>query len=454
MERLDKERLRAEIGEGIEPAGYSSLSGLYFFLSLDLVNSTAYKAENDDWNRLTRGFYDDAKNFWSNHEVGSFKPVVWKYAGDEVLFYCRLNSADELIQAVEASYRAVQRVSQTVQTWTKNAGTRLFVKGTSWAAEATYAPPSALDSGGPSVRNLLLQSYLGEQDAQILDFLGPEIDAGFRISQGSMKNALVVSAEVADFMWSRAKREVANRLRVVGYRQLKGVWHGRHYPFVWYRTDWTPESLSSDYQYDDRFKNKFLSGAYAALPNSMDSLRGILTDVGKSWLSNAFSEPTPAASQSELAIATLRPAPMEVHCVAICFAADGRVLLAKRPATKSSHPGCWEFGCAQLKPDEDFQSAMRRDYRSDFGIELEFDRFEGRNCVGWYHFTKNSKTVPGMIFAAVAKGTDLHVAKHEKAEWVAPSALETWAEPLVPRLIEHVRRAQELFAATAPKSTQ
>jgi hypothetical protein len=72
------------------------------------------------------------------------------------------------------------------------------------------------------------------------DFLGPEIDAGFRISKFALRRRLVVSAELSCLLFREraAYTGIEKQLKIVSFQILKGVWTGRHYPIVWYERDW------------------------------------------------------------------------------------------------------------------------------------------------------------------------------------------------------------------------
>lgn len=364
-------------------------------------------------------------------------------------------SVTELQTAVEASYQAVRSVSRTVQSWTAEARTRLYVKGTCWAACASYAGPSSdkdlprEDTADPKQRNLIFQITLGAPDsAPILDFLGPEIDAGFRISAGSMKNSLVVSAEVANAIRREGRREHGNRCRIVDFRELKGVWSGRHYPLIWYREDWSERTFNEDFEYDDRFRSPLLNAAYDAKPDSADQLEAILRQVGRTWLFDALP-PTSSDTESDPDMATLRVPELQVHCVAICFSDRGQVLIAKRKASKTVHRGCWEAGCAQLRPSEDFYAAMQRDYLADFAIRLDFSPFADEPPIANYRFEKNGRTVPGIIFVARVEGEPaLSRSKHEETRWIDPKELPSFVgDKTVPNLITHVNWAYERWVA-------
>jgi len=64
----------------------------------------------------------------------------------------------------------------------------------------------------------------------------------------------------------------------------------------------------------------------------------------------------------------LKPLILVAACALID--ADGRILLAKRPAHKPM-PGLWEFPGGKLEPGETPEAALIREMREELGIEVE-----------------------------------------------------------------------------------
>lgn len=442
-----RERVQAALPNRLAGPRYDRHSGVYFFLSLDLVNSTAFKERNrDDWQFWIRSFYDEAKNFWTNQQVTT-RPTVWKYAGDEVLFYKRLRSVRDCQVAVQESYRALRSVSSTVRTWTEQRNPRMYVKGVCWAAHVEYKSPAPnsdlLSIDGP--RNVVFESPMDLGSGKTLDFLGPEVDAGFRLSAGSIKNALVVSAELAHVVHTRGTVDVKGKIRLIDYCELKGVWDGRRYPILWYRDSWEADELDSEYDYDDAFVYGIVSKARSSNEDGIRRLDSILSQVRRRWLVE-LQLPSDSPDEDLSDTADALPAP-EVHCVAVCFRDDGRVLLARRTQTKAVLPGMWEAGCARLQPGENFYDAMKRDYKADFNLELKFDCFRPWGVVGSYEFSKAGGVVPGVVFVASVENADtLAFSKHDRVEWFQPDNLpEEVTSACVPDLQDRVRRASLIW---------
>jgi 8-oxo-dGTP pyrophosphatase MutT (NUDIX family) len=118
----------------------------------------------------------------------------------------------------------------------------------------------------------------------------------------------------------------------------------------------------------------------------------------------------------------------EVHVAAVCIDPDGHVLVARRNPDKHVLGGKWEFGCARVRTDEDFEEAIRREYKDDF--DLVVTRFSpSKSALAYYDVAKSDGKMPGVIVPAwVGDATGgrpavrLHPSKHVEHRWVDPAA--------------------------------
>lgn len=136
---------------------------------------------------------------------------------------------------------------------------------------------------------------------------------------------------------------------------------------------------------------------------------------------------------------------LEVHCVAVCFRKDGRVLIGRRPSDKKVFPETWEFGCAKLASGATFTSGMQLHYRGDFGAELEFF---SDDPIGQF-FIKEKK-VPGIIFVAHVtnpEDVDAHNLpdKHTEIRWIDPTDPGLTADECVPDFMETLQKAHAVW---------
>ncbi len=78
-----------------------------------------------------------------------------------------------------------------------------------------------------------------------IDYIGPEIDTGFRIGKHTYDGLMVVSFELACMLGKIDKDLQQVRGAIVGWEKLKGVWNNKPYPIIWITL---PENYLADYQ--------------------------------------------------------------------------------------------------------------------------------------------------------------------------------------------------------------
>lgn len=255
--RTDLENARVKV----RPS--SAEETIYLFVSFDLANSTRYKAESRNWPAVMNFFY--RQSLITINEVSSnFK--LWKYNGDEALFYMPIvDFKADVVDKMRFIHNAMENVTSELQKKV-NSGV-LSVKGTMWIAKVTYPAGSfddiLADQPGEHRKNLIM-FHETEYDAPRevhrfdralpTDFLGQDIDIGFRISHFSHRHILALSADLAKLIFDVASNHEATRqIRIVDYVELKGVWSQRPYPIIWYYPDWNEIENVFYYFEDDKF---------------------------------------------------------------------------------------------------------------------------------------------------------------------------------------------------------
>ncbi|MFH0823816.1 MAG: hypothetical protein V2B18_13790 [Pseudomonadota bacterium] len=78
-----------------------------------------------------------------------------------------------------------------------------------------------------------------------VDYLGPDIDTGFRLGKHIHPGFMIVSMELAELLGRAPKHLQQVRGTIVGWEMLKGVWDGRPYPIIWITL---PENLDVEYR--------------------------------------------------------------------------------------------------------------------------------------------------------------------------------------------------------------
>lgn len=249
---------------------------LRLFLSVDMVGSTEFKArfsgqESDGWLPIFRTFFTQFPLMMAGQIGFAFlddpaTPAidVWKVMGDEVLFTADPASADEMTAILLAVLRTMRLYEA------RHFGDLpLRLKGTAWLAE--------LD--GPNIRVEIpeLSSGAGAH----FDFIGPDIDLGFRVTKFARPGVMAVSLDVLEAILASEAGGAAG-LYLLGREALKGVMFGQPYPMVWLHDADAPlPFLPWEIDRDPLMAQAARSGptARADLQRAVDDMRGYLRKV-------------------------------------------------------------------------------------------------------------------------------------------------------------------------------
>lgn len=231
---------------------------LRLFLSVDLVGSTAFKARFGDsrenandpnpvWVAQIRHFYRDFPLILANkyekqrlstdrcERYVTFAPKVWKAIGDEIIFCCRLYRLEHLAVSISGFLRSLEEYGLYLD----KSGKHLDVKGSGWIASFP-APNVTVEVAGRGqaenvARDQLDENYeaAADQDPINFDFLGKEIDSGFRTAKNASADRFTASLELAWLLAEASHLKVLNAAFWYHGRQtLKGVIKDRPYPIV------------------------------------------------------------------------------------------------------------------------------------------------------------------------------------------------------------------------------
>jgi hypothetical protein len=225
------------------------------FLSADIAGSTAYKQRkmNDDdvsWPSIFIQFFQGLPGTFRSElsiveqtvaglYTGFSKakdPEMWKAIGDELVFWQEVRDEYQVAVSVSAWAKALQEFRQSLKKES------LDVKGAAWLGSFPYpnreiAIPRTLSAAkAPDQPVSANEANLQREDC-IRDFIGPHIDAGFRIAGKSSTRKMCVSIDVAEVVASVATHLPECSLHYEGTTELKGVHSGRPYPIFWVDCD-------------------------------------------------------------------------------------------------------------------------------------------------------------------------------------------------------------------------
>lgn len=226
----------------IKRASRNNEWSLCIFFSVDIEGATAYKVKkrstkgDDDWCSLFESFYEDfpsqflasyskLQNSVSTSEIlEPIQPIIWKFVGDEILFYAPLSDARQTLEHVRAFKQTILDYNNAL----KIQNVEVRCKGTVWIA-------------GFPINNRILLMQSKPNNESLIDFIGSSIDCGFRLTKFSSSRKLIVSL---DLLWMLAQSAITlptasvfdsikNNIRYDGQYELKGVFSGRQYPVFW-----------------------------------------------------------------------------------------------------------------------------------------------------------------------------------------------------------------------------
>ena len=284
---VEKEQEKAlvlkKISEGKKKAtenkqeDFTSESGIFLFFSFDLVNSTVFKTEHPSlWSSVFTCFYNEVLK---NLEVEEYKTSednsgcirkLWKLIGDEVLIYVHLTEEEQLYAQINNVGKTLEglmeKIAQKVEEKTRGSKdeksdcevhcqdvkkvilSTLAIKTAAWIAECK-------DESDNHATNIIYCPKVSTTSNDRIDFLGREIDEGFRIAKFAVKDKIILSPLLAWLIWKAAEENPDNKkiiqanFRITAFVNMKGVWRGRKVPIVMFHQNF--EKFDEILEYDE-----------------------------------------------------------------------------------------------------------------------------------------------------------------------------------------------------------
>lgn len=412
-----------------------SMEGIYIYISFDLTNSTLFKSRHRDlWPEFISSFYESvAKEFglgkniiWTEgnsfitkyskeiQKTGGFH--LWKLIGDEVLLYHKVISKDELYDTIlfidskrkvlvhktieafleKKSFQAGKRNNGEEEGNTKEEEyKRLFcqyfeIKTTVWIGScANNASEISLDKPNVIYDSMALD---GDELNQI-DFLGPDIDEGFRLCKYSEKKQMLVSPKLVYLLLlayekdkNHDKLSVINlNFRIVNYAEMSGVWEQRLYPLIMFCQNKDGQSDSLDlwkkqFEYDS-FENSFLyknieEYGEAFFQNerfSIRNLKKIYQNVARDLEMVSMLETLERQEESVEVLAQegmkgIERTKFEFHISCLCYDNKEEKLWVTNHKTHG-----WSFGCIEIKNNEEVYEFVEKAYEEKYGLNVKIE---------------------------------------------------------------------------------
>ena len=431
--------------EFISQADLSMSESVLLFFSFDIVNSSVYKSNNYyGWSTVIDFVLSTIRKAVRN-QIGLTDAEVWRILGDEVVFIIRVRSKEAIREYISAIYKVLVEYCESIENgelWSsinqqnRFADFSIFQELVSLQASAWIA--NVVEKKNTLVSQINVDNVFEEIEEKngikFYEFTGIDIDAGFRISKHTRAKRLVLSFELAYILSQNSTTN--NNLHIITYCTLKGIWNNKVYPIIWYYDpllhngvsfeDSIPfDAKSNDSIYaellgDKQFHLSMYNNAHIALEKVCKDRR---MRYKITRLEESIEKQTDALKQY------LIDPKLELHLVAVCYNNNKEILTIQRNNERFLADK-WEFGCAKANLTTEIEDIIKREYKQDFGIDIEViidnDREDCQPIpLAVYSIPKDQELHKGVIFLAKIIGGDitLNPKKHRQHKFIKESDL-------------------------------
>lgn len=378
------------INEVLDDVGYSNLisceehcklegdSELFLFVSFDIFNSTKLKYSNHEWFEIIKVLLNETFN----------GTRFWKFNGDEIIFYYPINNLLYMIQIIESCYEKLFQLRTDFEKINKN----ILIKGTIWLARANNALEDDYN------KKIKLDDYY--------EFVGRNIDEGFRLTKHSSVQRIVVDPKIVYLLLEaldvlnhrnitytdnfsksilndssegeiRQLKRTVDSIHFIGCTRCKGVWGDNPYPIFWFYKD-------SDNSQNDHY-NEYFDGVHIwdkrfdkITENDYRSKIGQIFEIVNE--EDEFQRIKQLLSMHGTVKKPFDKKPNLYYMVACYSPNSGKVLIGKRSPKRNHLRNVWDFGNVKYQ-NTNVIGTIKQDYLNVFGIDisLELDAHRGYN---------------------------------------------------------------------------
>lgn len=447
-----------------------------FFFSFDIVNSSSYKDVNYfGWQNVLTSLLT---NIQRNIAKEIPEAQLWRVLGDEIIFFVTIRNIEEIYSTIDAIYGVLVKSNAKLHNGSffeeleedktdidlmKN-NNILAVQAAAWLAIIFNGEKTLFQT-----YDNVFKKYRINESQQINEFLGQDIDIGFRLKKETQDRRLVVSIELAKLLCDRT--EYLSRLNIVTYKSLKGVWKNRLYPIIWYHDEQiSGVSFEDSFYYDETtysqlskefFLNRENEDGDLASYMFLDVYKALNKVIRDQKLESKIEQICKVICETESDVKVVENEfsnkLLEFHCAAVCCdLIKRRILVAKRKDRKFLS-GLWEFGCAKANIEQNLCDSIVEDYKSDFGIDIDIICDGGRKDteprpIALYQVKKVEKLQKGVIVIAKVVGnldkideTIKARGKHETYKWISEDEIDEFDEPVIDDFKDTLKKVFSLW---------
>lgn len=399
--------------------------GVYLFVSFDIVNSTRYKSIEPDWPLLINKFYDESVQKISIIDE-QFK--VWKLIGDEILFYIKIYNMEKIFDWPHKLEIMMKDLTTLLNKAYPLSEGLIDLKGTVFIANLmninNLKEKTPLDKNKNFIMESTDKNFSDSDDYSLVtkDFLGPDIDLGFRLTKHTYKNQILFSLELVYLIieYLDYKSSITgyptdhnDSFRVMSLVNLKGIWQERKYPVIWYKSNPNSWDKNNLFDYDDDYLNSKELAFYREnyIENKTFKLKSYLEKVLKQSgkMSKIYDIKEAINKNIHNTTMNIRDAKgnislnrtTEVHYIIIGIDENKKVVLFEKENSESFYDCGCVHGSGLKKIEEllfdyyqicfDFDKMLKNEFNLPIPIRMfQYERSE-------------NEIVPGFIFVAKVK---------------------------------------------------
>ena len=454
----------------------NSRQSVVLFFSFDITNSSKYKTMDYlYWPIIINQLFKYIeKEVLENLE----ECQLWRILGDEIVFIKQVSSLEELwndIKTINDRKDIIINSLKNGSFFEKNLdiidnkklkksmhlNNILSLKSAAWIGLVIDQTDKDNYFSHPYGNiEIIYKSQKSEGKYQIYEFLGNDIDAGFRISKAVTSQNFVISFELAYFLYKYMKniceqklekdiiKENNNLMHLITYKKFKGIWDEKLYPVIWYYKG-KLEKLEESFHYNDYLNNEiireFISNREKLEKSKM--INGIKKEmfiidnyffekiINDNNLSKKINEIEKNIIDSPKHELVNTPTKLELHCAVMCYRnkEEPQILIAKRSKDRKYEPEKWEFGCAKAEITQKLSDKIKEEYKKDFNIEIELELETDREDqqpkpLTIYTVNKRGDYHQGIIFIAKIKNDkdfNYDQSKYSDAKFVKENEIDS-----------------------------
>lgn len=423
---------------------------LNLFFSFDIVNSSRYKRINyKEWSVVLYHLLNEIKDRVSKEMESA---VLWRAIGDEMIFFINIKNIDNISEYVNKIFKLMCDFTRCIyneefykkycsdkdNVYILKLQNNLAIQAAAWIAAVTNEKYNI-----HPYENSIIEYYNNKSNYKIVDFIGNDIDGGFRIKKYTCQRRLVLSFELA-YILSK-KTDDLSKLNIITYRSLKGIWNERLYPIIWYHDCKIADNIKFEdsFLYDEINSNElveeYINKKYNnIIINNKDNINGnknlsIINKIARDMkieekirFMYSYIENNKGSKMDNLFYGFPR-----LQVVAVCYRINNdlpEILIAKRSKKRKVLPNTWEFGGAKSVLDKTLVDSAINEYKEDFKIDIDVICDSKR---------KGLSPIPLALYSIKTEDTDENTDKTDKGIIIIAKIKEETKDPNLCKYEKH-----------------